>query len=152
MTTIPTDATEGGMSNASVKSFVERIERLEEERRDIGGDIRDVYAEVKSAGLNPKALRRVIAERRLKDRDQLFSDMDTYRSALGEAVEMVREGLSLRKASQKTGVSKSSIHRALAVPDVSQQHALQEAAMQRAADTSQEYDLTIPAHLDRRTA
>jgi uncharacterized protein (UPF0335 family) len=123
---------------SKLKSFVDRIEQSEQDRQTVNRKISDIYKEVRSVGYNPKALRRVVAERKMKDRERLFADMDEYRSALNDAVEMVRDGASLRKASQETGVSKSSIHRKLAVPPASQ------------TDNPSEDDLEPPPHLRRR--
>ena len=67
-----------------LRSLVERIERLEEERRNIGSDIKDIYVEAKSAGFNTKVLRMVIRERR-QDADELAElelEKDTYNNAL----------------------------------------------------------------------
>lgn len=47
-----------------LKSFIERIERLEEEKSNVGGDIKEVYAELKGRGYNPKVIRKIVAERR----------------------------------------------------------------------------------------
>lgn len=126
------------MSDARLKSYVDRIERLEEEQRALGGDKRDIYTEVKLAGFNPKALRRLIAARKRKDEAEIEADVDTYKVALGMAVNDVHEGLSLREAAKKNGVSKSSVHRALAVPGVSQEPTWDEAVG------------PIPEALDRR--
>ena len=73
------------MSNADLSKFIERIERLEEEKKDLANDIRELYIEAKSAGFNPKVMRKVVAERRMKesDRIELEALLDTYRSALG---------------------------------------------------------------------
>lgn len=115
----------GPISADRLKSFIERAERMIEERKGVQGDLRDIFVEAKSAGYNPKIMRRIIAER-ARDAAELAAEqdeMDTYRHALGMAVDMVRDGLSLREASRKAGVSKSSIHRALAVPALSQETA-----------------------------
>ena len=68
-----------------LRSLVERIERMEEERRNIGNDIKDIYTEAKSAGFDTKVLRQVIRERR-QDADEL-AEMElvkvTYQRALG---------------------------------------------------------------------
>lgn len=53
----------GGIDNARLKSLIERIENLEEEKKSVCGDIRDIYAEAKSAGFDVKALRHVIKMR-----------------------------------------------------------------------------------------
>lgn len=66
-------------------SIVERIEALEEERRGLAGDIKDIYAEAKSAGYDPKVLRAIVAERRedAEARAERLALLDTYRAALG---------------------------------------------------------------------
>lgn len=56
-------------SNAALSSFVERIERLEEEKRALAGDIRELYVEAKHAGFAPKIMREVVRERRMKAAD-----------------------------------------------------------------------------------
>ena len=75
----------GGIARDQLKSIVERIERLEEEKAAIAADIREVYAEAKGNGYDVKALRRVVRERKL-DRAEFQeqeSIIDLYRSALG---------------------------------------------------------------------
>ncbi len=100
------------MTDTKLKSIVDRIERLEEEQRALGGDKRDIYVEAKSAGYNPKALRKVIAQRKQKDQAEVEADMDAYRHALGMASFAVQLGeLSIRKAAKKYGVSKSAVQR-----------------------------------------
>lgn len=78
----------GGNSKERLKSFVERIEKLEEERAAIGGDIRDVYTEVKAAGFDTKTTRKVIALRKMdaSDRAEQEALLDTYKFALGLVV------------------------------------------------------------------
>lgn len=109
------------MSDAKLKSIVDRIERLEAEQQAIGQDKRDIFTEAKGNGYNPKVLRRLIRERKRDTAEQAAEDaeLETYRAALGMAVELVRSGVSQRKAAKMAGVSKSSVHRALAVPAVS---------------------------------
>jgi len=107
-----------------LQSFVERVEKLEEERKAIGADIKDVLTEAKGVGYDVKTIRWLVQERRMDANDRAERDAlrDTYAHALGMAVELVEVGgLSLRQAAERTGVSKSSIHRALAVPAVSQE-------------------------------
>ena len=68
-----------------LNQFIERIERLEEERRALMADIKDVYAEAKATGFEPKIMRQVIRLRAM-DRDLLSEQdalLDTYRDALG---------------------------------------------------------------------
>ena len=91
--------------NDRLKSFADRIDRLEEERVAIVGDVKDVYVEVKQAGYNPKALRKVLAERRKKTDATLEAEIEVYRAALAEP------GATYRSAAAKTGASKSKLHR-----------------------------------------
>lgn len=76
---------QGHNANAQLKSIVERIERLEEERSVISSDIRDVYAESKGNGYNVKALRRLIALRKQdpNERQEFETILDTYMHAVG---------------------------------------------------------------------
>jgi uncharacterized protein (UPF0335 family) len=75
----------GGIAGERLKSFVERIERLEEERRALGNDIKEVYAEAKGNGFDPKIMRQVIRLRRMDkdDLDEQETLLDVYRRALG---------------------------------------------------------------------
>jgi uncharacterized protein (UPF0335 family) len=68
-----------------LKAFVERIERLEEEKKAISDDIRDVYAESKSSGFDVKALRAVIRLRKQEptERNEQQLILETYMNALG---------------------------------------------------------------------
>ena len=68
-----------------LNQFIERIERLEEERRALMADIKDVYAEAKATGFEPKIMRQVVRLRSM-DRDSLSEQdalLETYRDALG---------------------------------------------------------------------
>lgn len=110
-------------SGKRLKSFVERIEQVEGERKALGQDVRDIYSEAKGAGYDTKTIRWLVQERKIDaaTKDERDALRDTYAHAVGMAVDLVRtEGLSLREAARKTGASKSSIHRALAVPEASQ--------------------------------
>ena len=71
-----------------LKAFIERIERLEEDKKSIGGDIKDVYAEAKSNGYDVKALRHIVALRKLDvdERREQQAIVDTYLAALGMLV------------------------------------------------------------------
>ena len=68
-----------------LKAFVERIERLEEEKKTTQGDIREVYAEAKGTGFDVKALRRIVQLRRqdASKRAEEQAVLDTYLHALG---------------------------------------------------------------------
>jgi uncharacterized protein (UPF0335 family) len=75
----------GPISADRLKSFVERIEKLEEERKAIGGDIRDVYSEAKGVGYDVKTMRKVVSLRRVDaaQREEEETLLDTYKHALG---------------------------------------------------------------------
>jgi uncharacterized protein (UPF0335 family) len=68
-----------------LKAFVERIEKLEEEKKAIADDIRDVYAESKANGFDVKALRQIIKLRKIEptERDEQEAILETYMHALG---------------------------------------------------------------------
>ena len=74
-----------GAGAEQLTQFIERIERLEEEKRALMADIKDVYAEAKANGFEPKIMRQVVRLRSM-DRDLLNEQdalLDTYRDALG---------------------------------------------------------------------
>ncbi len=75
----------GGIAGERLKSFIERIERLEEEKRALSEDIKEVYAEAKGTGFDPKIMRQVIRIRRMDkdDLDEQESLLDIYKRALG---------------------------------------------------------------------
>ena len=75
----------GGIAGDRLKSFIERIERLEEEKRALAEDIKEVYAEAKGTGFDPKIMRQVIRIRRMDkdDLDEQESLLDVYKRALG---------------------------------------------------------------------
>jgi uncharacterized protein (UPF0335 family) len=68
-----------------LRLLIERIERLEEEKKGTGEDIRDVYAEAKAVGYDPKIMRQVVRLRKMKpdDRSEMEMILDTYKAALG---------------------------------------------------------------------
>lgn len=78
--------TEKSASALRLKSFIERIERLEEEQKALAGDKREVYAELKGAGYDPKIVRKVIARRKLDAADLAEQEalMDVYLDAIGD--------------------------------------------------------------------
>ena len=73
------------MNVGRLKSFVERVERLDEERKAISGDIKDVYSEAKGVGYDVKTLRKIVALRRMDaaDRAEQETLLDVYKHALG---------------------------------------------------------------------
>ena len=68
-----------------LKAFIERIERLEEEKAALSGDIKDVYLEAKGTGFDVKVMRHVIRLRKqnVNERKELEAVLETYMSALG---------------------------------------------------------------------
>src|SRR5258708_33036230 len=75
----------GGIAGAQLKSFIERIERLEEEKRALGEDIKEVYAEAKGTGFEPKIMRQILKIRKMDkdEHDEQESLLDIYKLALG---------------------------------------------------------------------
>lgn len=75
------------MSDDRLRLLIERIERLEEEKKGISDDIKDVYNEAKSTGYDAKILRAVIRLRKMKpeDRAEFEAVLETYMNALGMA-------------------------------------------------------------------
>jgi uncharacterized protein (UPF0335 family) len=71
-----------------LKSFIERIERLEEEKAGIAGDLREVYAEAKGNGFDTKAMRKIVALRKKDhaERKEEEAILELYLQALGMAV------------------------------------------------------------------
>lgn len=74
----------GGIAADRLRSLIERIERLEEEKKALSGDIRDVFAEAKSAGFDVKIMRAILKLRKMNaaDRDEQEFLLETYRKAL----------------------------------------------------------------------
>jgi uncharacterized protein (UPF0335 family) len=68
-----------------LRLFIERIERLEEEKKGMADDIRDVYSEAKSQGYDSKTMRRIVQLRKMEKhtRDEAAALLETYASALG---------------------------------------------------------------------
>ena len=75
----------GGIAGAQLKSLIERIERLEEEKRALGEDIKEVYAEAKGTGFEPRIMRQIIKIRRMDkdEHDEQESLLAVYKRALG---------------------------------------------------------------------
>ena len=74
-------------AQGQLKSLVERIERLEEDKKAITGDIKEVYAEAKGTGYDVKVLRKVVALRKrdLDERKEEEAILDLYLQAVGES-------------------------------------------------------------------
>lgn len=80
----------GNVSAEQLKSIIERIERLEEEKSAIAYDIRDIYYEAKGNGFDTKAIRQIIRLRKLdnNERDEQEYLLDVYKAALGMIPEL----------------------------------------------------------------
>jgi len=74
----------GGIAVDRLRSLIERIERLEEEKKDLQADIRDIFAEAKSAGFDVKIMRMILKLRKMNvaDRDNEEVMLETYKKAL----------------------------------------------------------------------
>ena len=79
----------GGVARGQLRAFVERIERLEEEKKSIADDIKDVYGEAKAMGYDTKVMRKVVAIRKQDQNERLEHEaiLDTYLHALGMALD-----------------------------------------------------------------
>ena len=76
------------MANATddrLRLLIERVERLEEEKKGIADDIRDTYAEAKAVGYDSKIMRQIVRLRKMKpdDRAEKEAILETYKAALG---------------------------------------------------------------------
>lgn len=73
------------LSAEKLSGYMERIERLEEERRELGADIREIYAEAKGNGFDTKVMRQILRLKRLTAADRAESEFlrDSYKKLLG---------------------------------------------------------------------
>ncbi|ATI82982.1 DUF2312 domain-containing protein [Sphingobium yanoikuyae] len=76
---------EGNIAADQLRLLIERIERLEEEKKGIGDDIKDVYLEAKATGYDNKIMRQIIRLRKMPahDRQEMEAVLQTYLAALG---------------------------------------------------------------------
>jgi uncharacterized protein (UPF0335 family) len=74
-----------GFAKEHLRSFIERIERLEEEKKALADDIREVYSEAKGSGFDAKVMRQVVKLRKMEsaDRQEHEAMLDLYLGALG---------------------------------------------------------------------
>lgn len=79
------EAATGGIAADRLRSIIERVERLEEERKALGGDIRDIFAEAKSAGFDVKVVKQILRLRKQEpaEVEEQETLLDIYRRALG---------------------------------------------------------------------
>ena len=80
----------GGIAGDRLKSFIERIERLEEEKKTLQADIKEVYAEAKGTGFDTKIMRQLIRIRKMDkdDLDEQETLLDIYKRAIGMMPEL----------------------------------------------------------------
>ncbi len=85
MEKIEEPARHGNIAADRLRSLIERIERLEEERKALGSDIKDIFAEAKSAGFDVKVLRKLISLRKIEaqEREEMDGLLKVYMLALG---------------------------------------------------------------------
>lgn len=79
------EAEVGGIAADRLRSIVERVERLEEERKALAGDIKDIFTEAKSAGFDVKIIKQIIRERKQDpaDREEAETLLAVYKHAMG---------------------------------------------------------------------
>ncbi|ARW48125.1 DUF2312 domain-containing protein [Acetobacter pasteurianus] len=79
------DPAVGGIAADRLRSIIERVERLEEERKALSGDIKDIFTEAKSAGFDVKVLRQIIRIRKQEpaEVEEQETLLDVYRRVLG---------------------------------------------------------------------
>jgi len=82
--------TDTGIAKDQLKSVIERIEHLEEEKKAIADDIKEIYAEAKANGFDAKILRKVVSLRKIEaaEREEQGAVLDLYLSALGMAPDL----------------------------------------------------------------
>lgn len=80
----------GNIENSKLRAYIERIEKLEEEKANIASDVRDVYAEAKSNGFDNKTMRKVLKLRKQNHNDRLEEQytLDLYLRALNMTLEL----------------------------------------------------------------
>ena len=76
---------DGNVAADQLRLFIERIERLEEEKKGVADDVKDVYAEAKANGYDTKIMRQIVRLRKMEKhaRDEQDALLETYRNALG---------------------------------------------------------------------
>jgi len=75
----------GGIAGDQLRSLIERIEKLDEEKSTLSSNIKDVYSEAKGCGFDVKIMRQIVRERKMDkdDLDEAATLLDLYRKALG---------------------------------------------------------------------
>ena len=75
----------GGIAGEQLRTFIERIERLEEEKKDVQDQIKEVFSEAKSSGFDTRIMRQLLRLRKLRDVDRSEQEelLEIYKSAIG---------------------------------------------------------------------
>lgn len=75
----------GGVAGKRLKAFLDRIERLEEEKKALADDIKDIYAEAKGVGFDPKTMRKLVRLRKMETEKRREEEdlLDLYKAAIG---------------------------------------------------------------------
>jgi uncharacterized protein (UPF0335 family) len=75
----------GGVAGEQLRAFIERIERLEEEKKDVQEQIKEVFSEAKGTGFDVKTMRQLIKLRKLRDADRSEQEelLEIYKAAIG---------------------------------------------------------------------
>jgi uncharacterized protein (UPF0335 family) len=75
----------GGIAAEALRNYIDRIEKLEEEKKALGEDIKQVYSEAKATGFDTKILRKIVSLRRVEDNERKEQEelLDLYKRAVG---------------------------------------------------------------------
>lgn len=92
-------------SAGPLKAYFDRVSRLEDEREAVAADAKELTQEIKSAGYNAKAIKRMVKESRRKTDDQLEADLELYRALLS------MPGATYRSVAEQTKIPRSTLHR-----------------------------------------
>jgi len=95
----------GNLARDHLRAFIERIERLEEEKATLMEDIREIYAEAKGTGFDPKIMRQVVRIRKIEpdQRQEQEYVLDTYLSALGMLEQSGEEKVRSQEVAEQLG-------------------------------------------------
>ena len=95
----------GNLARDHLRAFIERIERLEEEKATLMEDIREIYAEAKGTGFDPKIMRQVVRIRKIEpdQRQEQEYVLDTYLSALGMLEQLGEEKVRSPEVAEQLG-------------------------------------------------
>jgi uncharacterized protein (UPF0335 family) len=75
----------GGIAGEQLRAFIERIERLEDEKKDVQDQIKEVFSEAKGVGFDARIMRQLLRLRRLRDADRSEQEelLEIYKTAIG---------------------------------------------------------------------